>query len=67
MTRTKPANETLEPGFHCPGLLLFTYWNGKAPKDQTLWVDAMAFHKNTSTLPATDELGNPMMGMANVG
>ena len=67
VTRKKPAVETITPGYGCPGFLLFTYWNGNAPGDQSVWVDAIAIHKGESDLPAKDELGNPMMGMANVG
>ena len=41
--------------------LLFTYWNGGAPKTQSMWVDDVIL---TSDQPAAlDEYGNPYIGV----
>lgn len=40
--------------------LLFTYWNGGAPKDQHMYVDEITI--TTDTPPGTDAHGNPFIG-----
>jgi hypothetical protein len=45
--------------------LLFTYWNGNAPKTQSLYVDDVVITNDT---PASrDSLGNPFIGMGAAG
>jgi len=50
------SNQTLGNPMFC------TYWNGGAPKDQTMYVDSICWAKDVDSMPATDEFGNKMMG-----
>lgn len=46
-------------------LMVFTYWNGGAPQDQTCYLQTVVIHPSTAgNLPTkTDQFGNVMMGM----
>lgn len=46
------------------GIMLFTYWNGNSPQDQTCHLQRIVFHKNAAELNGTDEFGNKFIDMS---
>jgi hypothetical protein len=58
-----PAETTYpSAGARLAHVLCFTYWNGNAPVDQEVAIQHIAYHKDATTLPASDTFGNKMMG-----
>jgi hypothetical protein len=47
---------------HLTDMMYFTYWNGNAPQTQSIWVQTVAFHKDSTTLPFADAFGNKLIG-----
>jgi hypothetical protein len=45
-----------------PFFYIFTYWNGGAPKTQSMYIDRIVFETDLSRLVETDSAGNKIIG-----
>lgn len=60
LTEEERVRTISESASYMDGLFLFTYWNGGAPKTQSMYVDNIII---TSDTPSNrDKFGNPMIG-----
>ncbi|MEN9491887.1 MAG: hypothetical protein RJA63_2336 [Pseudomonadota bacterium] len=47
---------------YAPFFYIFTYWNGGAPKTQSMYIDRVVIEKDMSKLVETDAAGNKIIG-----
>lgn len=62
-TLVTPVANLPSPSSYLSSLLVFTYWNGGAPKNQSVWLSDLVVALNAdSQFSATDNLGNKIIG-----